>query len=123
MQNKEIEQYTLLLQKEPQEIRKTSKSLLRYRRSSFSEPAIDLHLFVKPRSQATPLHHGPLETKVGLQTLVRCSASCGTTHQPCPSTRVCEVSGRTGPQNMGLQIKCYYMYLFYRRKKKPNVCP
>ena len=72
-------QYTQLLQKGPQGIRKLQPSPYCYCRSSTSGPAIDPHLFAKPSAQAAILHHESPETKV--QTMESCSTSSVTAHQ------------------------------------------
>ena len=77
-------QYTQLLQKGPQGIRKLQPSPYCYCRSSTSGPAIDPHLFAKPRTQAAVLHHQS-ETKV--QTMESCSTSSVTAHQPSGLSR------------------------------------
>ena len=80
----QTDQYIQLLQKGPQGIRKIQQSPYCYCRSSTSDPAIDLHLFAKPRTQAAVLHHQS-ETKV--QTMESCSTSSVTAHQPSGLSR------------------------------------
>jgi len=74
----QTDQYTQLLQKGPQGIRKLQPSPYCYCRSSTSDPAIDPHLFAKPCTQAAILHHQSPETKV--QTMESCSTSSVTAH-------------------------------------------